>query len=1315
MQVLRRFGWWTVLWLRLRPILFITLICEATSSLAFDTGFNNPTDELNLARSYSSTGHCGNDYNHLTIRNAAIYSTSYGVIERVVNNLNTNYPPLPPSYTTCSNYSANLVLIKHISTSGDVRWTRYLHLAQGATTLVTSNERIVKSQKIGIEGNTGCSSGNHLHYEVNTKISANSVGALPERCEDTTLATNATTPVPYLENGNAKVLLPFFSRSQISPNENNYDVYGVVNQPLYGSLALKPTEKKTFNNVGVGGVMYGTTTSDDLFTNPSIELLNTSAALTGKKSFTTVGDRSFYAYSNEFKRGYEIKFSILPQGSEVIDNDGRLSKLDGDQSAASRQGYFVAYQNDNYADGSQDVPGYYLSAKLFKGGASDKSANWVRWFPSNNGTYEISVHVPKGATATNVTYKIYTKGKPADGICSATNKDNPCFISDAVNQSQNQDKWVKLTYNTGKTTQFDIATSATNGAYVGLSVGDIADTTYVGVDAVKFVSVSITAPTGLYAVAVSATSVNLTWTDNSNNETGFTVQRKLSTETDTAWKAVKTLAADAKVYTDTGLTASKTYNYRVYASNASGNSGYSNVATVKPVANTPPTATTQTNLKVNEDTALPITLAGTDPENDPLTYAITTQPANGTLSALKGNKLTYTPKLNFFGVDSFKFKVNDGKTDSAPATISISVTAVNDAPVAKTLSFIVNQNTRSSITLQGTDAEDALAKLTFTIATPPSKGKLEAVVGNKMVYTPNNGYSGKDSFTYKVTDTGKTASAPATVSIEVKAPVPTPAITSITPLTGKVGQTVTLSVSGSNLPATIMATIAAQKVGCTTATKSATAATFNCLLDVAGSQALTVRTNTAANGGVVISGGSATFVVSSVLTTPQNLKATAGDGKVTLSWDAVSGAANYAYCQSTLKDSPDCTTYSVSNPLWKDTANITETISGLINDTPYYFRVVAKTASGKESAVSGEVTATPTATTQTTSCPKSVKSILFKDSFDGASIDTTKWDVDQIGGSVILLDGKLSVLSKGTNRFPVVQTKADPFPTSGNFSFYCKAKYTNIGSNGTGACVGVQKMITNGSASLSYDSGTTLQLWADTALGGADWRVANTMYGGTPLFENITPNDLADHEYETCVIGSQIIGYRDGIKIGEATLPNNWAFPTKIWIGNPVLGSAGYAWSTFDTDAVEVRQLEDGIDPTGWIQNPTTKHYYKALNNCGNWEQCEKVAQTVNAHLVTINDQQENAWLINTFGDGPSWIGLTRKEPFITWNWVNGEPVTYTNWHMGAYGSYRGTNANYVLMNFTAGFEDYGMGYWINSPLDAVDPFVLTGIVERIN
>ena len=110
--------------------------------------------------------------------------------------------------------------------------------------------------------------------------------------------------------------------------------------------------------------------------------------------------------------------------------------------------------------------------------------------------------------------------------------------------------------------------------------------------------------------------------------------------------------------------------------------------------NDAPTATTQT-LKATKDVAKTITLAGTDPDGDNLTYIVASLPSEGTLTdngtaitsddlpkTTTGTDVVYTSTSNTATGDSFTFKVNDGTVDSDAATVTINITAVNDAPTA---------------------------------------------------------------------------------------------------------------------------------------------------------------------------------------------------------------------------------------------------------------------------------------------------------------------------------------------------------------------------------------------------------------------------------------------------------------------------------------------------------------------------------------------------------------------------------------------------------------------------------------------------------
>ncbi len=86
------------------------------------------------------------------------------------------------------------------------------------------------------------------------------------------------------------------------------------------------------------------------------------------------------------------------------------------------------------------------------------------------------------------------------------------------------------------------------------------------------------APTNLAATVISKSQINLSWTDNADNETGFRIQR-CKGSTCTNFALIATVGANVTSYANTTLTANTTYRYRVYAYNTSGNSGYSNVAT----------------------------------------------------------------------------------------------------------------------------------------------------------------------------------------------------------------------------------------------------------------------------------------------------------------------------------------------------------------------------------------------------------------------------------------------------------------------------------------------------------------------------------------------------------------------------------------------------------------------------------------------------------------------------------------------------------------------------------------------------------------
>ena len=207
--------------------------------------------------------------------------------------------------------------------------------------------------------------------------------------------------------------------------------------------------------------------------------------------------------------------------------------------------------------------------------------------------------------------------------------------------------------------------------------------------------------------------------------------------------------------------------------------------TVDPV-NDAPKADSQ-SVSTNEDSSVSIALSGNDVETPPgaLQFTVTQGPSHGTLSGAAPN-LTYSPNGNYNGPDTIKFTVTDtgdgssAALTSSEATVTITVNPVNDAPIANSQSVATNANTPLSITLTGSDVETPPGALTFAVASGPAHGWLSGSGANR-TYTPFSNYSGPDSFTFTVTDTGD-GSSPAltssqgTVSIFVNDTVP-PTIT----------------------------------------------------------------------------------------------------------------------------------------------------------------------------------------------------------------------------------------------------------------------------------------------------------------------------------------------------------------------------------------------------------------------------------------------------------------------------------------------------------------------------------------------------------
>jgi Bacterial Ig domain len=279
---------------------------------------------------------------------------------------------------------------------------------------------------------------------------------------------------------------------------------------------------------------------------------------------------------------------------------------------------------------------------------------------------------------------------------------------------------------------------------------------------------AITGPEGTFAsadvlsqpITVPAHTLLLSWTKNESNATataqdGWTLDPG---STSFLWAAEQT-ALSAGAY-DAHFVYSSPIGWQTAIVGLTPASG--------------PTAVSQ-SVVTNQGTPVNITLTATSPQNLPLTYTVLTVPAHGQLSGAAPN-LTYTPAAGYSGSDSFTFKANDGTSDSNVATVSITVRAPNQPPVANDATVIVQTGTTARITLSASDPNGD--PLTYTVLTLPVHGHLSSTPPN-LSYTPNAGYVGSDSFTFKAND-GTSDSNTAQVNITVTAIAATPGLVSST-------------------------------------------------------------------------------------------------------------------------------------------------------------------------------------------------------------------------------------------------------------------------------------------------------------------------------------------------------------------------------------------------------------------------------------------------------------------------------------------------------------------------------------------------------
>ncbi len=182
------------------------------------------------------------------------------------------------------------------------------------------------------------------------------------------------------------------------------------------------------------------------------------------------------------------------------------------------------------------------------------------------------------------------------------------------------------------------------------------------------------------------------------------------------------------------------------------------------LSNTPPSATNDT-VTTAEDTAKSgnVLTNDTDADGNPLSATLLTGPSHGTVSLAASGAFTYTPAPDYNGPDSFTYAASDGLA-SSNATVNITVTPVNDAPVAQSGNASTNEDQKVTITI-ATDIDSTSLTASCTGA---AGGTVQDNGDGTIDFTPAANFNGAITLTCTATDDkGAQTSSSATIVVGV--------------------------------------------------------------------------------------------------------------------------------------------------------------------------------------------------------------------------------------------------------------------------------------------------------------------------------------------------------------------------------------------------------------------------------------------------------------------------------------------------------------------------------------------------------------------
>ncbi|MDB5857580.1 MAG: hypothetical protein JWQ76_1269, partial [Ramlibacter sp.] len=211
-----------------------------------------------------------------------------------------------------------------------------------------------------------------------------------------------------------------------------------------------------------------------------------------------------------------------------------------------------------------------------------------------------------------------------------------------------------------------------------------------------------------------------------------------------------------------------TFRYRIASADGIHASNVASVTISVAPVNDAPIASPVTVTLEEDGTASPA-LAVSDVDSGNLVRRVVVEPRHGSITIGTDGIALYRPDHDFFGTDSFSYVANDGELDSAPALVSITVTPVNDQPVARDVEATLAEDGSVVVDLRdsGFDVEDAV--LTPVILTGPAHGSFTLLADGRYQYTPEADFNGTDTVRFALVDSEGAQSNEATLTLTVAA------------------------------------------------------------------------------------------------------------------------------------------------------------------------------------------------------------------------------------------------------------------------------------------------------------------------------------------------------------------------------------------------------------------------------------------------------------------------------------------------------------------------------------------------------------------